>query len=194
MVAIQHEPEPSIGARYIVSVKGRPFVMYAGLLDLAHQTGPFDMISEPVQTPNDANGWTAIFLCRVVFRHGTFTGIGDANPENTSAMVSAHYIRIAETRAKARALRDALNIDMVTREELGDDDQPSDERPSDERPRPPEDSRPVYRGRPDPVSQPQVVLIKRLALRAGKDPGAYDFATMTKRQASDLITTLQGGN
>jgi hypothetical protein len=188
MVAPQHEPEPSIAARYIVSVKGRPFVMYAGLLDLAHQTGPFDIMTEVVQCPSDGNGWTAIFLCRVVFRHGTFTGIGDANPENTSAMVSAHYIRIAETRAKARALRDALNIDMVAREEIGDDDQPRDADPAPARtsrvametPRRDEE-------RPTPA---QLGYLKKLL--AGKSH-TVDVATLSKQGASDLIAELTAG-
>ena len=203
MVAIQHEPEPSIGSQHIVMVKGRPYVMYAGLLDLAHRSGLLDILTEVVQCPSDGNGWTAIMLCRVVFERGTFTGIGDANPDNTSAMVSAHYIRIAETRAKGRALRDALNIDMVTREELGesmpDDAEPRDAEPrDDERSRPPEDmARPVYRGRPEPVTTPQIALIKRLgaeAERAQRRAGPFNFSTMTKREASDHITRLQGGN
>lgn len=176
--------------------------MYAGLLDLAHRSGLLDILTEVVQCPSVANGWTAIMACRAVFERGTFTGIGDANPENTSALVAPHYIRIAETRAKGRALRDALNIDMVTREELGDsmpdDDESRDDRPRDDRPRPPEDmARPVYRGRPEPATKPQIGLIKRLALqaeRSGRSAGPFDFSTMTLREASDHITTLQGGN
>lgn len=199
-----HEPEPSIGSRHIVVIKGRQYVMYAGLLDLAHRSGLLDILTEVVQCPSDGNRWTAIMACRAVFERGTFTGIGDANPENTSALVAPHYIRIAETRAKGRALRDALNIDMVTREELGDsmpdDDESRDDEPRDaERSRPPEDrGRPVYHGRPpEPATSPQVVLIKRLALqaeRAGRPTGPFDFSTMTKREASDHITRLQGGN
>ena len=56
---------------------------------------------------------------------GTYTGIGDANVQNTGKMVAAHYIRMAETRAKARALRDALNVGGAALEELGDDDMPT---------------------------------------------------------------------
>lgn len=176
-----------IGPEWIVQIHGRSFVLYAGLLDLAHRTGPFDMITEPIQTPNDANGWTAIMLCRVVFRHGTFTGIGDANPENTSAMVSAHYIRIAETRAKGRALRDALNVNMVTSEELGDDDQRDvptasparTSRVAMETPRRDDE-------RPTPA---QLGYLKKL-MGAGK---SVDLATISKQGASDLIAELVAG-
>lgn len=49
---------------------------------------------------------------------GRFDGIGDANPENVNSFIVPHLIRMAETRAKARALRDAVNIGVVWFEEL----------------------------------------------------------------------------
>ena len=51
----------------------------------------------------------------------TFSGIGDANPANTSRAIAVHSIRMAETRAKARALRDLLNVGgYCSVEELND--------------------------------------------------------------------------
>ena len=47
-----------------------------------------------------------------------FTGIGDASPANVSPRLVPSLIRFAETRAKARALRDATNVGMVALEEL----------------------------------------------------------------------------
>jgi hypothetical protein len=47
-----------------------------------------------------------------------FTGIGDANPRNVNRNIANHLIRMAETRAKARALRDAFNVGMTAVEEL----------------------------------------------------------------------------
>lgn len=45
----------------------------------------------------------------------------DATPVNVGATVRPHYPRIALTRAKSRALRDALGITVAALEELGDD-------------------------------------------------------------------------
>ena len=194
-------PEPSIGEQYIKLIKGKRFVLYAGLLDLAHQSGLVQLLFSMLQSPNDNNGWTCIMHARTVWDDGrVFEEIGDSTPQNTTRMVADHYIRVAATRAKARALRDALNIKMLASVEVGDDDDDLDAEPRDaERSRPPEDrARPAYHGRPpEPATSPQVVLIKRLALqaeRAGRPTGPFDFSTMTKREASDHITRLQGGN
>lgn len=56
-------------------------------------------------------------------RAATFSGIGDASPQNVSRNIVPHLIRMSETRAKARALRDAVNVGATSLEELsGDDD------------------------------------------------------------------------
>ena len=54
-------------------------------------------------------------------RAGTQRDMGDATPSNVTKKVAPHFRRVALTRAKSRALRDALNIDMVSVEELGED-------------------------------------------------------------------------
>ena len=55
-----------------------------------------------------------------------FTGYGDANSSNVAKKVAGALIRMAETRAVARALRFACNIDMTAIEEL---DAPEEKEP-----------------------------------------------------------------
>jgi hypothetical protein len=109
----------TIDRRYIVTRQGREAVLYAGLLDLAHRSGLKGISTALLQAPAEANAWTAIVAATVTTEHGAYSGIGDANPENVGRMVALHTIRMAETRAKARALRDALNVGGVCLEELG---------------------------------------------------------------------------
>lgn len=96
-------------------------VTYKGLLSLAHEEGLRFVRTELVQVPAEENGRTAIARAVVRTRRGTFTGIGDANPGNVNRRIAPHVIRMAETRATARALRVAVNIGEVAIEELAED-------------------------------------------------------------------------
>lgn len=109
----------TVDRRYIVNRQGRDFILYAGLLDLAHHRGLQGIKTTLLQAPTEANGQVAIVAAEVTFAHGTFSGIGDASPSNVSRAIAPHSIRMAETRAKARGMRDGLNVDGVSLEELG---------------------------------------------------------------------------
>lgn len=93
-------------------------VTYAGLLSLAHDQGLKKIETALVQLPEEANGHTAVFLAVVETESGIYKGHGDASPDNVASRIIPHIIRMAETRAKARALRDAVNIGVVSIEEL----------------------------------------------------------------------------
>jgi hypothetical protein len=108
---------------FIVERNGRSFVLYAGLLDLAHERGLRAVTTTLVQIPSELNGNVAIVHATVETSQGAFTGLGDAAPENVSRMMLPHLIRMAETRAKARALRDAVNVGVTALEELADVDE-----------------------------------------------------------------------
>lgn len=111
---------------FMVERQGRAFCLYAGLLDLAHQQGLKSIHTELVQIPSEANNRVAICTATVVLEKDgverTFNGIGDAAPNNVAPAMQSCLIRMAETRSKARALRDAVNIGVAAFEELGDED------------------------------------------------------------------------
>ena len=105
---------------FTVERDGKTFVLYAGLLDEAHQRGLKAITTRLIQPPTPENGNVAICHATVEVEQGAFTGLGDASPGNVNRMMAPHLIRMAETRAKARALRDAVNVGVTVLEELGD--------------------------------------------------------------------------
>ncbi len=111
---------------FLVERQGRIFCLYAGLLDLSHQQGLKSIHTELLQIPSEGNNRVAIAKATVILeRDGVervFTGIGDAALNNVAPAMQTCLIRMAETRAKARALRDAVNIGVAAFEELGDED------------------------------------------------------------------------
>jgi hypothetical protein len=103
---------------YMIERQGRTFVLYAGLLDEAHARGLRSIETDLLQVPTSENGEVAIAKAVVRTEDGKYTGIGDAAPGNVARAIIPHIIRMAETRAKARALRDAINVGVTALEEL----------------------------------------------------------------------------
>ena len=109
---------------FMITRQGKQYVLFAGLLDEAHQKGLRGIDTELVQVPTAENGNVAVVKAVVEMEDGrTFSGIGDASPENVGRNITPHIIRMAETRAKARALRDAVNVGATALEELSDGDE-----------------------------------------------------------------------
>lgn len=103
--------------KFILSLQGKDFVKFEGLLNEFHQNGGASIETEelPTSTPE-----RVCFKATVTGEKGSFTGHGDADSKNVNRMVLAHKYRMAETRAIARALRWYNNIGMCSTDELGE--------------------------------------------------------------------------
>lgn len=177
---------------FIVNRQGKDFVLYAGLLDQAHREGLKRISTKLLQAPDDTNSQVAICWAEVETEKGIFSGIGDAGPHNVGRMIAPHTIRMAETRAKARALRDAINVGVTAFEELGDvdDDTAPLQRPAlvegsaSSAPKEPTPIRqpaaatkPAQQQQPAPASDEQRAQLKRLRSLAGiETPIADDLS------------------
>jgi hypothetical protein len=108
-------PSTGIDPRFLTSLHGKPFVRYQGLLSLAHERGLVSLKARFISVTPDL----ALAEAEAVFADGrTFCEASDATPGNVGAQVRPHFARMALVRAKARALRDALNINLCSFEEV----------------------------------------------------------------------------
>lgn len=118
-----------LNKEFVVDLKGKEFVTFNGLMDLAHQMKLKSITTELIQVPNEDNGNQCIMKAVATTEDGkVFEGYGDADPTNVNRMIARHLIRMAETRAKARALRDLTNVGMTAIEELGGDEEPKEDK------------------------------------------------------------------
>ncbi len=162
-----------INEKFIINLQGKSFVTYEGLLDLAHQMGITSLDVELLQFPNEENNMTAIARAVATTEKSRFSDIGDASPKSVNNMLAPHIIRMASTRAKARALRDLTNVGMTAIEELsiGEDVNDLEEQYT-------VDEAPTKR---------QMETIKKLADDLNKE---INYDSLTKRSAGTLIGKL----
>ena len=111
----------SVALGDICFIDGAWFVSHAGLLRLARrcrcsgiEVAPVRELCEPA-----ANRWVFKATAFKSPASRGFSGYGDADPTNTSALVRGAEMRVAETRAVNRALRKAFGIGTSSIEELG---------------------------------------------------------------------------
>lgn len=107
----------SIPKEFIQNIQGKEFVKYEGLLDLFHKNGGQSITTELVSKKLGEETFF-IFKATVSGERGLYEGYGDACKGNVNSMIVKHMMRMAETRAKARALRDYNNIGIAAAEEL----------------------------------------------------------------------------
>ncbi len=105
---------------YIINRRGTDYALYEGLLSEAHRQGLRGIDARLLQAPTGVNGHVAICAATVTTGRGTFGGLGEASPANAGRAAGRTLIQVAEIRAKARALRDAINANVVPIEELDD--------------------------------------------------------------------------
>lgn len=154
---------------FLIMRQGKQYVLFAGLLDEAHNRGLKGIDTELVQVPTEENGRVAVVKARVEMEDPAspggpsriFSGIGDASPDNVGRNIVPHIIRMAETRAKARALRDAVNVGATALEELSD---------GDESEAPPPANYPPPRGLRDASRRPDEAASSAPNGRAGAEP------------------------
>ncbi len=178
----------------MITRQGKQYVLFAGLLDEAHNRGLRGINTELVQVPDETNGNVAIVKATAEMDDGRrFSGIGDASPENVGRNIVPHLIRMAETRAKARALRDAVNVGATALEELSDGD--------DAPPAPPSASfgGAPSRGRPTPIRAQRPSTQDGPQAEAVEDNGQAERPAPSSRKGSagkarksqvDLLKTL----
>ena len=106
-------------AGFIINLQGKDFVLYSGLQVLARNMGMNSIQTELIEL-NQETG-LALFKATVSGKEGTYTGFGDASPKNVNRMIAPHLIRMAETRAIARALRSYCAVGLTCLDELGGD-------------------------------------------------------------------------
>ena len=105
----------------MTTIQDWPFVTFEGLLAQAHAHGLTALETTVVSVSLDM----AVCQCVARFADGrVFCDIGDASPDNVAKHLRSHCIRMAATRASARALRRALNISACSVEELGAEVEP----------------------------------------------------------------------
>jgi hypothetical protein len=183
----------SIHESFFIERQGRRMVLYAGLLQEAHESHDLHSVDTILlQAPTEANGNVAIARALVTLDsqedpedRRKFTGIGDASPENVGRNIVPHLIRMAETRAKARALRDAINVGVAAFEELGGEESPA-----------PVAQIPRGNGQGEALATPgQVSYLKRLIEEKGSMEvfvGKYgEPEDLSKQEASEWIEKLK---
>jgi hypothetical protein len=174
---------------FMITRQGKQYVLFAGLLDEAHRQGLRGIDTDLLQVPTEDNGHVAVVKATAEMEDGrTFSGIGDASPDNVGRNIVPHIIRMAETRAKARSLRDAVNVGATALEELsdGDDAPPVQSYPP---PRPVDTQEATTSSRPNGKTgaKPEAVQEAPRGNRQGRSANKRDKA---RKSQIDLLRTL----
>lgn len=178
---------------FIIMRQGKPCVLYAGLLALAHEKGLAGIDTTIVQLPTIENKEVAVCTALVTMQQESgdllsFSGIGDAAPGNVASMMKPHLLRMAETRAKARALRDAVNVGMAALEELAEEEPAQEEKPT---PANAPAKKEEKSAAPDLASKITAIQTKRKKLGLGDWSPPADFTEEQAKKEWEFLKELE---
>jgi hypothetical protein len=111
----------SVEAGDLLLLNGHWYVTHTGLIRLANRRRCTGIEIQPIPEFSDALNRRYAFKATVYKskKSAGFSGYGDADPSNVSALVHGAEMRVAETRAVNRALRKAYGIGICSVEEIG---------------------------------------------------------------------------
>lgn len=151
---------------FIIKIDGKDYITYEGLLDLAHSLDLNSIKVDLIQIPHRENNMVAICKATATTKDNRiFVDLGDASPNSVQSNFIPHIIRMASTRAKARALRDLTNVGITAIEELSLDNSSS------------------YK-----PTQGQITTLKKLSKNTNTK---INFNNLTQKSAGELIKKLQ---
>ena len=123
-------------AGLIIGIQGKDYILHSGLTYLMNHYFPaYSMQCKMIHFNPNENYKGVIYKCtcsapmigakavidgQVVEDIKVTTAHGDASPNNVGSRVRSSMLRVGETRAKNRAMRDFLSINMCSFEELDD--------------------------------------------------------------------------
>lgn len=165
----------SINEKFIISLQGKSYVTYEGLLDLAHQKNLKSMQVELIQVPDKENNMTAICKATASTENEIYADLGDASPQSVNSTIVPHLIRMASTRAKARVLRDLTNVGMTAVEELSLESITED---TEEQ---------ILAGQSEPPTKRQLETLKKLAEELDT---TIHYKNLNKKSAGALISRM----
>ena len=107
------------------NMRGKELIKHAGLIWAANHVDP-NWESESELVYLDLEKGQAVVRSTVTVKGSRKVNFGEAAPHNLGSMVKVYPVSMATTRAISRALKNALNIALVSFEEIGVFDGESD--------------------------------------------------------------------
>lgn len=107
-----------------IDINGKKFILFNALLRAAkREFGILGFRSEIIQAPHVDNDWCASVVAEYWFKSDReepvkWRGLADCRASSCAEGFEMYNVALAETRAKARALRDALGVEVCSKEEL----------------------------------------------------------------------------